>query len=130
MKKIFKAKAQKGQIVVEEPREYSLLLWSLNDKDLEVTIAKPTRKRSNPQNGYYHGVVLKLLSDYTGYTQSEMHDAMRIKFLTEHGNFCDTIKSTTSLTTMQFEDYMSQIRTWASSELSVYIPEPNEIAMT
>jgi hypothetical protein len=36
------------------------------------------------------------------------------------------IKSTTKLSTVEFEDYMESIRRFASMELSLWIPEPNE----
>jgi len=35
-------------------------------------------------------------------------------------------KSTAELTTKEFEEYTTSIRQWASQELGVYIPTPNE----
>ena len=36
-------------------------------------------------------------------------------------------KSTTELSTVEFEDYVAKIRMWAASFLSLIIPLPNEI---
>lgn len=37
-----------------------------------------------------------------------------------------TVKGSSVLTTSEFEKFMSDIRRWASMELGLYIPEPNE----
>jgi hypothetical protein len=37
-----------------------------------------------------------------------------------------TVRSTSDLSTIEFEEYCSKIRMWASKELGVYIPSPNE----
>jgi len=35
-------------------------------------------------------------------------------------------RSTTDLTTVEFEDFCSRVRTWASKTLKIIIPLPNE----
>ena len=75
------------------------------------------RQRSNPQNKYFHGVLLPILAEYTGYDDSEMKGVIKWKF---------GIKSTAELSTAEFEKFMSDVRMWASRDLSCYIPEPNE----
>lgn len=80
---------------------------------------KPSEKdRSNPQNRYFHGVVLPILADYTGYTQDEMKAVVKWKF---------KVKSTAELTTAEFEKFMSDVRMWASAELACFVPEPGEM---
>lgn len=90
--------------------------------------------RSNPQNSYYWGCVVQILSDELGYTPNEVHEIIKHKFLTEKKivirrkteiplNFS---KSTTQLDTKEFEELMSKVRQWASIELGIYIQEPNE----
>lgn len=92
------------------------------------------KSRSNPQNRYYWSVVIGTISEETGYTPSEVHEIIKHKFLTEVRllNRKDKVVelkvsgSTANLDTKQFEELMSQIRIWASSELSIFVPEPNE----
>lgn len=127
MKKIFKGKVEKGKVVLLDEQSYNLLVWSLNKKEIELTIGKPQRKRSNQENRYYWGVVIKILSEYTGYEETEMHDALRLQFLLDREGKLPTLRSTTALTTIEFEKYMSDIREWASITLSCYVPEPNEV---
>ncbi len=90
-------------------------------------LIEPIRQtRSMNQNNYYWGVIIKILGEELGYRDEEMHDALRMKFLQEHGKI-ETIKSTTGLNTKEFEEYLAKIREWASEELSIFLPLPNEV---
>lgn len=97
-----------------------------------VGIRKYRAQRSSPQNRYYWGVVLAYLAEETGYTKDEMHQLMQRRFLRYTKDVFDTseefVKSTTSLNTMEMQEYIDQICIFAISELGVYIPQPNEIA--
>ena len=73
--------------------------------------------RSNRQSRYFHGVLLPILAEYTGYTEDEMKAVLKFKFKVTH---------TSCLSTAEFEIFCSNIRKWASAELSCYLPEPNE----
>ena len=79
----------------------------------------PDRNRSNPQNAYLHGVILPILSEYTGYDQDEMKAVIKWKFKVKH---------TSDLSTVEFEKFVSDVRMWASRDLKCWIPEPNEHA--
>lgn len=100
----------------------------LRGLEVEITIDKRRNRRSTLENNYYWGVVLEIISDWTGYTPQEAHDALREKFLSkadgERGLV--RIKSSAALTTVEFEEYLSKIRQWAS-EQGVFIPLPNEV---
>lgn len=96
------------------------------------------KDRSNNQNRYYWGVIIDLLSEHTGFIREEMHEVLKHKFLRytlwipkKDGVKEQSIiaKSTTDLTTKAFEQYMSDIRQWASSDLGLFLPEPNEMEM-
>ena len=90
--------------------------------------------RSNNQNRYYWGIVLKRISEHTGFTIDETHEVLKAKFLrawksldTKKGYIeVEYAKSTRDLNTKEFEDYMTQIREWASIDIGVWVPEPNE----
>lgn len=93
--------------------------------------------RSGQQNRYYWGVVIELLSEHTGFDREEMHEVLKHKFLRKtvwihkkDGVEEQSVitKTTTSLTTKMFEEYLSQIRQWASADLGLFLPEPNEVS--
>lgn len=96
------------------------------------------KDRSNQQNRYYWGVLIDLLSEHTGFNREEMHEVLKHKFLRytvwipKKDNIKEQsiiAKSTSKLTTKQFEEYQSQIRQWASTDLGLFLPEPNEQMM-
>lgn len=78
---------------------------------------KVSFRRSDPQNKYLHGVVIPVLSNHTGYAPEEMKGIIKWKF---------NIISTASLTTVEFEQFMSNVRDWALQSLDCYIPEPGK----
>lgn len=96
---------------------------------------KEARLRSISENKYYWGVVLDILSEELGYTKTEMHEILKHLFLfnvvclnKKNGEkqFVNTVKSSSELSVAEFEEYLGQIRTYASVELGIWIPEPNE----
>lgn len=95
-------------------------------------------KRSLPQNAYYW----MILTDYIqpalydlGWrsikTKDDAHFFVADMFLKqkvvneETGEVKERIKSTTELSTMEFNVYLSEIIEWAAEYLSISIPEPN-----
>lgn len=119
-----KAKIKNNTIVVD--RTLMHIFCSQYKDGTDVEIRKVAKIRSTKENSYYHGVVIKILSDELGLTPEEMHEALRLIFLIESKNGLQFTKSTTQLLTHEFEHYLSEIRQWASLEFNIYIPLPNE----
>jgi hypothetical protein len=97
-----------------------------------VSLKKNKPTRSLAQSRYYWGVVLAYLSEETGFTKDEAHQLMQRMFLkyakdVSEGKSEMFVRSTTSLNTIEMNEYIEQIRIFAVSELGIYIPEPNEI---
>jgi hypothetical protein len=92
-----------------------------------ITVKKRKKSRSDRQNAYYWGVVIKILSDELGYEPEEMHQALKQKFLGIEAKPLPTTKSTASLTTLEFIEYTDQIIRWSSQELNIVIPDPNSV---
>lgn len=114
----------------QDMSKYDIWMDNFNIGDhVFVTIEKINKRklRSLEQNAYYWGAVVKILADEIGYTKDEMHEALRIKFLSyENVNGLPTMRSTTSLSTVEFEAYMESVRRWASMFHGIVIPEPNQ----
>lgn len=124
---IFYGSIKEGKLTFNNPTELSMWLSFLEGKEVQVKIEKKKKERSLRQNSYYWSVVVKILGKHLGYFDDEMHSALKMQFLRIHRDGKpDTVKSTTKLSTKEFEDYTEQIRIWASEEFQVYIPEPNE----
>ncbi len=106
MKTIFYGTSTNGVFIPIKPYDYRKALLSLEDKEIEVTVGKKRKTRSNEQNRYYHGIVVKLISEHTGFTPAETHEVLKSKFLKEFITFknkdYEITKSTTRLTTKEF----------------------------
>jgi len=105
-------------------------------EEFDVLIRKPNSRsdRSTQQNSYYWGVIVDLISGETGYTPDETHDLIKSTFLknkkvlvvNNKPTEVVSIKSTTDLSTKQMEEFLSFVRMWASQELGLFLPLPNE----
>ncbi len=124
---IFLGKVTNNTLILDTPDKFRDYLFGLKGKQVECVVRLPRKDRSNPQNRYMWGVVYKLLSETTGYSEDEIHDAMRMLFLKDTERKVAILKSTTSLTTVEMEEYLEKIRMWAAQTLSCNIPLPNEI---
>lgn len=102
------------------------------DTQVYVTVQKAgaNRARSDLQNNYYWGVVIELTRNFCGYSKEEMHDAFGMMFRKmEAVDGIPTIRSTTTMSTEEFSEYVENCRRFAAEELRVYIPDPNEVEM-
>lgn len=116
-----------GHIAIDSLDRYNSYIGKLNGKRVNVTVRLYKAQRSNNQNNYYFGVVCKVLGDYFGYTEEEMHDALKYKFLRKGACDIETVQSTTKLSTAEFEEYLENVRRWAAIEYNVIVPLPNEV---
>ena len=113
--------------------ETSYLIWvaSLDGKQVRVIVEQETRKRTDPQNKYYWGVIIELLSQELGYESEEVHNLLKSMFLKRRvilkGKEYISIGSTTKLNTAQFTDYIEKIKRFAASELNISIPDSDEV---
>ncbi len=91
--------------------------------------ANPPKKetRSQQQNRYYWGVVLKTIGLELGYEPEEAHQIFAAMFLSYEKDNRTFTRSTTTLKTNETEDYLEKVRRFAAMELSINVPLPNEI---
>jgi hypothetical protein len=72
--------------------------------------------------------VLKYLSETTGFSVSEMHEVLKAKFLSYEranritGEVVQFGRSTTELNTLQYEEFLEQVRIFAINQLDCLIP--------
>ena len=72
------------------------------------------------------------MADHTGFSSIDIHEIMKYKFLLSEavnektGEIYKYVKSTTELTTIEMMDYMTSIQKFASEDLQIVLPEPNE----
>ncbi len=131
MRMVFHLKVERAKLVTDI--DFQNHLHNLEGCECEVTVEQHKNTRSQNQSRYYFGVIVKMLSDELGYTKGETHEILKGKFLSEEVKVGNEIiryaKSTTDLKTNTFEDLMTDIREWASAELNIFLPLPNEIEL-
>jgi|TARA_B100000035_G_C20945138_1_gene529366 hypothetical protein len=96
-----------------------------------ISIDNYKTKRSLDLNKYYWGVVVRLLSDFTGFDKDDMHEVLKRKFLFAkkkiNDEWVEYTLSTTKLSNTDMVEFIENVKRWAAEHLDVYIPDPNEI---
>lgn len=119
-----------GGLVLDRGTDWAQALRGYIGRRITITLGRRTKPRSDKQNAYYWGVVLQEIALYTGHDPDEVHEAMGLKFrLIGDPYFGASIRSTTSFSTVEMEDYLEHIRAWALVELDLTIPLPNEVVL-
>ena len=101
-----------------------------------VTVEKVSKKRSNQQNRYYW-LVIRIIKDELNnqgwnLTDKDVHEMMKLRFLKTDiinlstGEVLSMIKSTSSLTTTEEMEYITDVCAYGRENLGCKIPEPNE----
>lgn len=121
----FTAVVSDGKAHLTAPVAYRQFLSQFGDgEELEFEIRPKRQRRSSQANRYYWGVVIKALSDYTGYEADEMHECLAMKFLRIED---DPItgsprrKRTPKCNTAEFSEYVDRCIRFAA-ELGVVVP--------
>lgn len=125
------AKIINGKFIYTNPKRLEKQLKKLDETSVIVEVYKNIPKRSGALNQYYWKVVVSILGDELGYSKEEMHEVLKAKFLYKKEKIGEEwvriSKSTTDLNNVEFINYIDMIKIFASMELSIYIPDPNEI---
>jgi len=110
---------------------YAKGLFEVAKFGILVTISLKKQKRSIEQNGYYWGIVINMIAEEMGHTPDEVHQILakmflKIKEVEIDGVIYAITKSTTKLKTDEMEEYLEKCRRYASINLHIVIPLPNE----
>lgn len=131
MKKTFSATVSNGKLLMNDKDE--MLKFATKKEGIVFFTVNWIKKiRSSNQNKYYWGVIISLISKETGTDPEDVHKVLTSKYLHKeieiNGESVFIIGSTTDLSTIEFEKYMEECRRWASSFLSIIIPDPENCA--
>lgn len=128
-----------GRIPLEVSRAVAEALRRLDGRRVDISVRKHVNKRSTNQNAYYFGVVVKLCHEMfveagNDVTPEDVHQYLKeyvggsifaVVVCTPDGKRRTIIRSSTTLDTQEFEDYLERCRAWAA-ENGCIIPLPNE----
>ena len=108
---------------------------SLNlDKPWAITIEPHREKRTLSQNALmwkWHEEVVKYVHEATGQDKDDIHEHLKQKFLTpkitEINGEISKRWSTKGLSKAEMSEYMNKIYAWATSEMGLLLPVPEDL---
>lgn len=131
IKQIFYGMVEAGKLILENRLGFRDHIAQFNGQRVALDLDQYRDTRSERQNKYYWGVVAPLFAEFFGMTPEEAHEALKWEHLRKTikdrtGNERITIRSTSTMKTNEFEEYMAMLRRWGAEEFGLNIPEPNE----
>jgi|ERR1035441_9487621 hypothetical protein len=125
-----------GKLLVDKGEKLKQYLAGLNGKRVQVMVEKIKHSRTNGQNRYYHGVVVKLIAQHTGHDPEMIHELLKQMFSPKwhypNGGSLKTLgipTPTTRLDTLEFVEDTEKCRMWANQFLGLSIPLPGEVTV-
>lgn len=103
------------------------------NKSYSLSLVRTTKKRSLPQNKLYW-LYLVCIENETGQDAKDLHEYFKDKFLLKElievlGNQILKSPTTTILKTKPFNIYLEKIVVFASQELQIKLPNPDDLQM-
>lgn len=128
-----------GKPIIHGRKQFDNDLKSFEGERILLKVSKYKRSRTNKQNSVLHWYISEI-SEETGMATETIKEVLKMKFLTEtaidssgnilvdeqSGEVLRFVKSTTDLTTIQFNEFTENIRIWANEFLGLQLPLPNE----
>ncbi len=127
-----------GKFVPNSKEYFKKAFESYEGKTIELSLKVWHKKRTNPQNSYYWGVVIELIKNYinhlgNNFDSDTIHELLRSLFLKttkeivnkESGEvtIIEYIQSTTKLSTIEFETYLESCKRYAAETFYINIPD-------
>ena len=127
VKKHFGAVSSTGELILEDAVSYRQDLLNNKDKQVYLTVNKKVNHRSINQNSYAHGVIFTMMGDAIGCTADEAKESLKWEFLRKRlPSGIMTVRSTSDLSTVEFEDFCENCRRLAAEMFNCVIPLPGE----
>jgi ribosomal protein S17E len=129
---------ENGEFVPNSKEYFKKAFESYEGKIIELSLKVWHKKRTTPQNSYYWGVVIELIKNFINdlgndFDSDTIHELLRSLFLKttkelinkESGEVTtiEYIKSTTKLSTIEFENYIENCKRYAAQQFDIYIPD-------
>jgi len=128
----------RGNLIINRVADFHRQLDPLDGMEVDIIIKKKVKSRSNHQNKFYWGVFLPVIRDalmdlgHFMSNEEQVHDLLKLKFLKydsineDTGDVIEVLGSTTTMSTLEFETYLTNVRAWAAEYLNCVLPFPNE----
>jgi hypothetical protein len=122
-----------GALRFSEPMRWRTRLAALRGKRLTVTVEREVKRRGDPVNRYYWGVVVRAVADYLSIgralplSKDDAHYVLCSAFIGMEETPLGRLPCHSStLTSEQFSTFVERIKAHAATEWKLPIPEPGE----
>lgn len=132
------SKVDKGHLSQGAIKAIRAALGVFEGRAVVVTVEKEKKLRSLSQNAFFHGVVLPMVwelfiengnicstEDVKTHLKTKVGQLYKT-IIEPNGEVSTILKSTRELDTIEWENWLTQIRAWAA-EYQLIIPMPNEL---
>ena len=114
-----------GKFKIDNPEKYQQYISQLKDGRYKISVQRICNKRSTNQNSLYW-VWMSILGNEIGEDAEDMHCTFKSMYLVDRSKKIPIVKSTTSLSVLDFGEYMNKIDRWASTN-GYLLPTPEDI---
>lgn len=119
---------ENGDFSLDNPKRFKTYLTSLKFKGvptkIELTVRRYRKKRSDKQNRYYW-LCLNVIAQDIGENPEDLHTTFKSMFLTDRSKEFPVVRSTTTLNSKEFTDYMDKIAVQVGA-FGITLPNPDE----
>jgi len=121
------ATVKEGHIEFENKALFNACIKRLEGKKIIINVQKYKTIRSLKQNAYYWSVVIPIMSEQWKCDEEQAHEALKEEFNPDTNKECPFKigKTTTLLSTTEFNIYLERIAIYAS-EQGILIPTPED----
>jgi hypothetical protein len=125
---------QHGHLKIEGRQVFEQTMARFDDGPVTLRITAGKRSRTSNQNKFFHGVIVKLIAEHTGYSLSEAKDAILLTLIPQEitdiktGEIVRVPGHSSRLTVKEFNELIERALQ-LGAELGVYIPTPDEVAV-
>jgi len=128
----FKAVCKNGAIWFDRPNVVSSYLAGLSGKVIEVVVQPWRESKTLSQLAYFHGPVLQIGSEASGYEKNELKDLLKRQFLTYHlttkkGQNVELVPSLADVKKDVMSRFIDDSIRLIAKEFSAVVPPPDDV---
>ena len=127
VKPIFFGEIIDGKIKLKLRDAFSNYLKTLEGKEIELRVERKKKGRTKSQNSYYW-LILTFIGDQVGAEAEDLHTTFKAEFLIDRTKKFPIVRSTTTLDTLEFIQYIEKIER-KMSEFGIQLPSPDDVYM-
>lgn len=129
---IWHAQIIDGKICYENLVEFQRYIDLLKQQGgkIDIIYRKHSAQRSLDQNSYYWGVVIPLIQEWNGDNDpQDTHRGLCGVFLVDRTKKLPSVKGSSTLSTIEFCEFIDKIVAWAAMEANIVIPPPINVGI-